>query len=147
MDEFVKLLAPDYTLKSFLIKQGCIVLKIQSAKGILRCPYCGKPSKKVHSMYEREVQDLPLQDNKTILLVGTRKMFCENENCSHKTFTEHHPFVVKNGKKTERLNQSILGISLEMSSVNASKSLKERCISVSKSSICEMLKKRAGACG
>ncbi len=106
MDEFVKLLAPDYTLKSFLIKQGCIVLKIQSAKEILRCPYCGKASKKVHSMYEREVQDLPLQDNKTILLVGTRKMFCENENCSHKTFTEHHPFVVKNGKKTERLNQS-----------------------------------------
>ena len=27
----------------------------------VKCPYCGTLSSKVHSSYEREIQDLPMQ--------------------------------------------------------------------------------------
>lgn len=47
----------------------------------VKCPYCGTLSSKVHSSYEREIQDLPMQNRKVILLVKTRKMFCSNCKC------------------------------------------------------------------
>ena len=40
----------------------------------LECPFCGRKTPKVHSIYEREIQDLPMQGKKVILLVDTRKM-------------------------------------------------------------------------
>ena len=45
------------------------------------------------------IKDLPIQDRQVILLVNTRKMFCNNPNCSHKTFYEKHPFVATKAKK------------------------------------------------
>ena len=47
----------------------------------MKCPYCDELSRKVHSIYEREIQDLPLQNKKTILLVRTRKFLCLNPEC------------------------------------------------------------------
>ena len=35
---------------------------------------------KVHSVYQREIQDIPMPDKQTILLLNTRKMFCLNKN-------------------------------------------------------------------
>ena len=111
------------------------------------CPYCGEKSNKVHSTYEREIQDLPMQNKKVILLVKTRKMFCHNSLCSKKTFSENHHFVDRKGKKTRRLENNIIYTSTQLSSVNASKVLKTSNINVCKSSICELLKKNAIHCG
>ena len=111
------------------------------------CPYCGEKSNKVHSTYEREIQDLPMQNKKVILLVKTRKMFCHNSLCSKKTFSESHHFVDRKGKKTRRLEKNIIYTSTQLSSVNASKVLKTSNINVCKSSICELLKKNTIHCG
>ncbi len=45
-------------------------------------------------------------------------MFCSNCQCEKKTFSEFHPFVENNGKKTRRLVQNILFTSAQLSSVN-----------------------------
>ena len=82
-----------------------------------------------------------MQRKKVILLVDTRKMRCMNPDCSHKTFSEKHPFVTAKSKKTNRLIQNILYTSSQLSSLNASKLLKSENISVCKSSICDLLKK------
>ena len=82
-----------------------------------------------------------MQNRKVILLVKTRKMFCSNCKCEKKTFSECHPFVENNGKKTRRLVQNILFTSAQLSSVNAAKILKSNSIEVGKSSICSLLKK------
>ncbi len=71
-------------------------------------------------------------------------MFCSNSDCKHKTFSERHPFVAIKGKKTIRLENSILSRSLDVSSINASKLLASEGVAVSKSSICAMLKKMRG---
>ena len=64
-----------------------------------------------------------------------------NPDCSHKTFSEKHPFVTAKSKKTNRLIQNILYASSQLSSLNASKLLKSENITVCKSSICDLLKK------
>ena len=61
-----------------------------------------------------------------------------NLDCSHKTFSEKHPFVAAKSKKTNRLIQNILYTSSQLSSLNASKLLKSENISVCKSSIPEL---------
>lgn len=65
------------------------------------CPYCGSFSSRVHSIYPREFQDIPLHEKQTILLLDTRKMYCDNPEFTRKTFAERFDFVTPNGKKTK----------------------------------------------
>lgn len=147
MNTLIQLLDKSYELYDCRIKESNIIMEIGSKTNNFFCPYCGRPSDKVHSRYQREIQDLPIQGKRTILLVTTRKLFCDNPECQKKTFSERHPFVSIKGQKTTRLENAILNKSLDVSSINASKLLASEGISVSKSSICAMLKKNAGACG
>ena len=119
MKDFITALDPNYQLDKYHIKNNVAVFYISSKMSEVKCPYCGTLSSKVHSSYEREIQDLPMQNRKVILLVKTRKMFCSNCKCEKKTFSECHPFVENNGKKTRRLVQNILFTSAQLSSVNA----------------------------
>lgn len=147
MNEFIRELSTEYILDDYKIKKDVVVFSISSKCKELVCPYCGEKSNHVHSTYEREIQDLPMQNKKVILLVKTRKMFCRNDLCSKKTFSEKHCFVDRNGKKTRRLEEKIIYTSTQLSSINASKVLKTSRIDICKSSICEMLKKNAVHCG
>ena len=141
MDEFIKLLHKDYELVQYQMKDKAIIFHIQSSRKELACPFCGSKSMRTHSVYERKIQDLPLQEKKVILLVTTRKMFCDNPECRHTTFAEIHPFAAPKAQKTDRLVKNILHTSAQLSSLNASKLLKSGHITVCKSSICSLLKK------
>ena len=147
MDELIKLLNQDYELVQYRIKDKVVVFHIQSSKKELVCPFCGSKSAWIHSTYQREIQDLPIQDKQVILFVDTRKMFCRNPDCTHKTFAEIHPFASAKAKKTERLQKNIIYTSAQLSSLNASKLLKSQNITACKSSICSLLKKNAVRCG
>lgn len=118
-----------------------MVMAIQSVKEKVSCPYCGYPSRKVHSTYIREIQDIPFLGKQTIPLLSTRKMFCDNPKCSFKTFSERFNFVTPKGKKTDRLIEKILITSTKSSSVSAASLLKTGSVKVCKISICELLKK------
>ena len=141
MVEFIKELDPDYQLDKYIVKNDLVVFSISSSKSELICPYCGTISYRVHSSYDREIQDLPMQNKKVILLVKTRKMFCDNKECTKRTFSERHKFADSKGKITHRLEKNIIRKSIQLSSVSASKILKAEKITISKSSICTMLKK------
>lgn len=72
MGEFIKLLDQDYELVQYRIKDRTIIFHIQSSKEELKCPFCGSKSVSVHSVYQREIQDLPIQDKQVILLVHVK---------------------------------------------------------------------------
>jgi transposase len=147
MDALLNGLDCNYQVDDLIIKDSAAVFKISSKLHEIECTFCGQKSNKIHSKYEREIQDLPLLDKKTILLIQTRKFFCINPDCGKRTFAERHPFVAPNGKKTDRLEQSIISTATNLSSINASRVLQSSNISASKSSICELLKKNASKCG
>lgn len=147
MESVISSLEGNYKIKRILNKEGVVVFHIESGVDELVCPYCGKKTSRIHSYHTREIQDLPIANQKTILIVTTRKMQCLNPECSHKYFSEQHPFAARNARKTKRLVDRILKMSSEVSSVCSSKLLKGENISVGKSTICSMLKKNAGNCG
>ena len=105
------------------------------------CPYCGEISNKVHSKYVRKLSDLPIQNYEVKLHLLTRKFFCLNHNCSHKTFGEKYNFVENKSVKTKRLINYINNIGLRDNSMDAVRSLSETGISVSSSTVLRIIKK------
>jgi transposase len=141
MDEFLKVLDENLQYIRHEIIGGTIYLYVISIQEELDCPYCGKPSLRVHSKYTRSFQDLPLQDKKVIIVINNKKMFCDNPKCEKTTFAETFEFLPPKGKKSKRLLDKITNISLTVSSITASSLLRDGIADVGKSTICNMLKK------
>ncbi len=68
-------------------------------------------------------------------------MFFNDSECKHKTFAEQFEFIAPKSKKTKRLEQEIISLSLNVSSVTASKYFKQSIANVGKNTICSLLKK------
>nr|WP_295680096.1 transposase family protein [uncultured Lachnoclostridium sp.] len=147
LDEIIKSLSSNLLCIDYKIKDNQYIFTLQSSEHEVRCPYCNTLNSKTHSLYQREIQDLPIQDKQVILLISTRKVFCTNPECNHKTFAETFDFDESHGKRTKRLVSKILTTSTKLSSVSASVLLKLNSIKVGKSSICDLLKKNAIQCG
>ena len=141
MKDLIKLLDKNLEYISHEIIKGCLYIKIASVRLETKCPFCGELSCKMHSVYERSYQDLPIQGMKVILVLNNRKMLCQNQECGHTTFAERFDFSTGKSKKTKRLEEEIIRLSLNMSSVAASELLSQNTVSIGKSTICRLLKK------
>lgn len=142
MNNLIKLLDKNLEYIEHEIIDDTIYISVKSIKEYICCPYCCTHSNKVHSKYKRSFQDLPIQGLKVIIIITNRKMFCKNDDCNHKTFSEKFNFINNKAKKTKRLEREIINVSLNMSSIAASKYLSKNLANVGKSTICTLLKKR-----
>jgi len=142
MDEFIKLLNEELEYVSHEIIDDTIFIRVVSIRKEVVCPFCGQSSSKTHSHYDRSFQDLPMQNKKVIIILSNRKMFCHNPDCKHTTFAETFEFLPAKAKKTKRLEDEIINLSMNVSSLTASSILKTRVAKVGKSTICNLLKKR-----
>jgi len=145
MDEFIKQLDSDLQYVSHEIVDDIYHIYVESIRKEVKCPFCGEMSSREHSRYVRSFQDLPIQGKKVIIYLDNRKMFCDNPECSHKTFAERFTFINDKAKKTKRLEDEIVRLSLNVSSVAASEYLSGGIAEVGKSTICALLKKRRGS--
>ena len=141
MREIIGMLDENLTYLAHQVFDEYIVIVVESSRDEIPCPFCGKSSARVHSTYERSFQDLPIQGKKVYISIINRKYFCDNRNCPHTTFAETYDFLLPKAKKSTRLVNEIMKLSVEVSSVAASRVLKDGVADVSKSTICDMLKK------
>ena len=86
MDEIIKLLDSNLEYVSHEIIDNTIYIEVISNREIVKCPYCGEESDKMHFHYKKSFQYLPIQGYKVMIILNNRKMFCNNPNCSKKTF-------------------------------------------------------------
>ncbi len=142
MDEFIKLLDENLNYVNHEIVGDTIFIYVVSNRPVVICPYCGKTSAKTHSHYERRFQDIPMQGKKVQIVLHNRKMFCYNPECKYATFAERFIFLPDNAKKTQRLKDEIINISINISSIIAAGLLRNHIANVGKSTICNLLKKR-----
>lgn len=134
---------PDKNLRyvTHEIAEKTLNINLKSKSKKATCPHCGKKSSNVHSRYTRKLQDLPIQDKKVKLIIENKKYFCLNKDCKYKTFAESFSFFEPKSTKTKRLQEEILRVSLSQSSVSAERYLRNSIADVSKSTICNLLKK------
>jgi transposase len=55
------------------------------------CPVCGVLSRRVHSRYERHLDDLPWGALAVRLTLRVRRFFCSERACERRVFTERLP--------------------------------------------------------
>ena len=67
-----------------------------------KCPHCGIYSKRVHDYYFRTITDLPVFQNRTVILLKTRKFRCGNDRCHRKVFSEQTPGILRYSRRTRR---------------------------------------------
>ena len=142
MEELIQLLDSNLSYLNHEIIEDTIYIRVTSNRTEVHCPFCGHPASHVHSYYERSFQDLPIQGKKVILLLIQRKIFCRNKNCGHSTFAERFDFFSYKAKKTNRLIEELLRVSLNCSSVAAAELLSHSVADVGKSTLCNLIKKR-----
>lgn len=141
MDELVKTIDPNFEYTHHETENGVMRIYVRSIRQEAQCPYCRAISNKVHSIYYRKFHDLPIQGKKVEIVIDNRKYFCVNPDCSHKTFAEAFECLPKMGRRSRRLTEAILDTATNLSSVAASKTLKQRTADIGKSTICRLLKK------
>ena len=120
---------------------SCIYIECTMPIEEHKCIYCGEESHSVHSTYVRTINDLPIQGFKVKLLLKTHKYFCNNPNCSHKTFCETFDFVNSKAVRTKRLDEYINNIGLRNNSMDAVRNLNEIGIEVSSNTVLRIIKK------
>lgn len=142
MQKYIDMLNKDLKYIDQTVVDDTVIFDVESTIEFPTCPYCGKPANRKHSTYTKSFMDLPLNNKKVQIRINNRKMFCDNNNCSHKTFAESYDFVEHKSKKTKRLIEYIINTSVNMSSISAQNLLRNNGIEISKSTICTFLKKR-----
>ena len=142
MDEFIKLLDENLEYVNHEMFDDKIYITVVSTREKVNCPYCGEPSSKVHSRYERIFQDLPMQDKKVTIILRNRKMFCDNQDCHHNTFAETFECLPFKAKRTKRLDAEIITLSINISSLTAATFLKSSVADIGKSTVCNLIKKK-----
>lgn len=142
MNNIIKFLDNNLEYLTHEIIEDTIYITVVSNRTSVKCPYCSKESKKLHSYYTRSFQDLPIQDKKVIIVIKNKKFICENKECFKTTFSESFNCVEFKSKKSKRLIEYIVDLSMRVSSINASNILRKNVVNVGKSTIYNILKKR-----
>ena len=92
-----------------------ITLRLISTPPCGRCPLCDRPSQRIHSHYQRTFADLPWADFQVRLEVRVRKLFCANQACQRRIFTERLPDVAEPwARRTLRLADSLLAVGVAL---------------------------------
>lgn len=141
MDEILKLLDKNIDYVSHAVIDDTIHINAISNTKYAKCPYCNTFSSKIHAYYEKSFQDLPIQAKKVIIILRNRKMLCQNPDCSTKTFAEVFDFIRPKSKKTNRLDNEIINLSINTSSIVATQFIKSNIANISRSTVCNVLKK------
>ncbi|MEU1629200.1 ISL3 family transposase [Streptomyces sp. NPDC020096] len=69
-----------------------------------RCPDCRKRASRVHSSYQRTLDERPLGSRRVVVRLRVRRYFCDRKSCSRRTFVEQVP------RLSERHRRSSIGL-------------------------------------
>ena len=143
MEELIKELDKNLKVDNYSVEGKSIMFEVSSTRETAACPFCGKESPYVHSKYTRSFQDLPIQNKKVTINLANRKFLCKNPVCIHTTFAERFDFIKHKAKKTNRLEEEIYNIAVNVSSLTAAGILNKHTADIGKSTVFNVLKKRA----
>ncbi len=126
------------------IDYSCSIVKIYASIKAKRskCPICEKYSNKVHDRYTRTISDLPVFQNKTTIILKTRKFKCQNPQCNRKVFSEQTPYILRYSRRTKRVSKILDSLSIELTGKLGSMLSGQLLISVSSSTITRIVHKQ-----
>ncbi|MFF4121113.1 ISL3 family transposase [Streptomyces sp. NPDC001714] len=92
-----------------------LVVEVVSTAPPGRCPDCRKQARRVHSTYQRTLDERPLGPRQVIVRLRVRRYFCDRKNCSRKTFVEQVPGLSERRRRSSTgLTSSLRSIAIEL---------------------------------
>ncbi|OPG15437.1 transposase family protein [Ferroacidibacillus organovorans] len=115
MNEIVESFLSDLKLLDVYSSDSLTVFRVASHCTGNPCPKCGQWAHRVHSLYDRTVQDLPIGHKLMVLRIRSRKFFCDNASCAQVIFTKRFTgLFARSGRKTSRLNDLLTHLAFEL---------------------------------
>jgi hypothetical protein len=79
------------------------------------CPWCGRASARVHSIYERRLADAPVGGQPVVIRLAVRRFFCDSPDCAAVTFAEQvDGLTSRRARRTPPLGRMLTGIALAL---------------------------------
>ncbi len=112
------LLLPEaFSYRYSTVSGNTVVFGLMGSTPFGTCPLCSGISSKVHSYYQRKVQDLPISGKTVRLYISIRKFFCQQSSCPRKVFAERFGSCLRPWqRRLERSNEQIQTIGLRCGS-------------------------------
>ena len=103
--------------------EGRLCVSLLSTQSSSPCPLCGTAATRIHSRYQRTVQDLSVQNVQVLLHLRVRKFYCDQPACPRRIFTERLPQVTSpHGRFTFSLRQFLGQLGREQGGASAARS-------------------------
>jgi transposase len=109
-----ELLPKGLELESLSVETGRVSIHVGPGAARCVCPVCGHVSSRIHSRYLRTVSDLPWHGIRVAFKIRARRFFCDETSCERRIFCERLPGVRPRARKTDRLEEALLAIALEL---------------------------------
>jgi len=109
------LIFPSLVIEQISSTEEGITVLVSLTTEASSCPACQHSASRIHSRYQRTLQDLPSSGLPVQLRLHVRRFFCDNASCSRKTFAEEASDVAaRYARKTDRLTNLLtrLGFAL-----------------------------------
>jgi transposase len=91
-----------------------VCLTLASVAPEATCPRCQVASRRVHSLYQRRLWDLPVGTRSVCLYLHLRKFRCDNPACPQTIFAERlSPWLEPYARRTQRLDSDLAAIGCE----------------------------------
>src|SRR4051794_8110321 len=81
-------------LDEYELEESALFLQAHITSTKSECPSCSFTSGRVHSRYLRHPADLPISGHKVEFGLTIRRFFCDNSECSRRTFAEQVPVLL-----------------------------------------------------
>src|SRR6266851_4704862 len=102
-------------VERLIAKADHIIFIVHAVRQVVPCPGCARPSRRIHSHYERRLADLPWNGSPLEIGLRTRRFFCDADECDRRIFTERLPETTAiYARRTLRMEQALrwLGLAL-----------------------------------
>ncbi|WP_224995226.1 ISL3 family transposase [Cesiribacter sp. SM1] len=109
------LIPPEFEVLATSVTEAKVTLQLQFTAPGAYCPLCNSLSTRIHSCYERKLQDLPISGKVVELRLCTRKFFCQQQGCPRKIFAQQQESCLKRyGRRLLRVGEQVICIGCEM---------------------------------
>ena len=76
------------------LSPDALTLVVTPTRRLARCPHCHRTTRRVHSRFQRRIDDLPCAGRPVTLVLEARRFVCRTPTCPARTFRERFPAVV-----------------------------------------------------
>jgi hypothetical protein len=109
------LIPPEFEVLTTCVTEAKVSLQLQFSAPTGYCPLCHSLSTRIHSRYERKLQDLPISGKVVEVRLYSRKFFCQQESCPRRIFAQQQQNCLKRyGRRLLRVCEQVMCIGCEM---------------------------------